>query len=98
MPAPPRYRIHPAIGIARVGAADPDITFLGPERPNQKVIPPFKVNGLIRPLGQRFRVFEYVEKGGVWDVSREITWATKDVVELTWTVHLANRKAEFFGF
>src|SRR6266496_636226 len=101
----PRYRIHPAIGIARVGNAPADEFFIGPERPGQSVtgesgagtaVPAFKDGGLVRRKAARFRIFEYVESGGVWTVSREITAADADT--LTWTVHLANRKASFFEF
>jgi hypothetical protein len=107
MAASPRYRIHPAIGVARVGNADPDDFYLGPERPSQAVTgdavvgtrtPPFKSGGLIKRQAVRFRVFEYVDKGGVWTMSREVNLEAKDVVELTWTVHVANRKASFFTF
>jgi hypothetical protein len=107
MAQPPRYRIHPAIGIARVGNADPDDYFVGPERPGQVVVglpglgtstPPFKAGGRTKRQAARFRVYEYTESGGVWTPSREITLDEKDVVDLTWTVHIANRKASFFTF
>ncbi|GAB3002046.1 LodA/GoxA family CTQ-dependent oxidase [Saccharothrix stipae] len=108
MAKPPRYRIHPAIGVARVGDAAADEFFLGPEVPDRfgrmgepgtgKTVPPHKVGGRIRRQAQRFRVFEYTESGGVWTASREITADLADVVNLTWTVDLANRKASFFEF
>src|SRR6266851_7734463 len=96
--AAPRYRIHPAIGIARIGDAPAANFFFAPERPNDRLVPPFKVAGRIRRQAQRFRIYEYTESAGVWTVSREITADLPDVVELTWTVHLANRKAAFFTF
>lgn len=107
MAQPPRYRIHPATGIARVGNAAPDDFFIGPERPGQAVVgvpgvgtttPPFKTGGRVKRQAARFRIFEYTEKGGVWSPSREVTVSDKDVVELTWTVHVANKKASFFEF
>jgi hypothetical protein len=108
MAKPPRYRIHPAIGIARVGDAAADQFFLGPEQPNLlggggvagvgQTVPPYKTRGRIRRQAQRFRIYEYTESGGVWTASREITADLPDVAELTWTVHLANRKAAFFEF
>ena len=107
MAKPPRYRIHPAIGIARVGNAAANEFFIGPERPGQAIVgvgglgvkvPPFKTGGLVRRQAARFRVFEYVESGGTFAVSREINLDEKDVAELTWKVHLANRKASFFEF
>jgi hypothetical protein len=63
MNSPVRYRIHPAIGVARVGNADPSAYFLGPERPRQQVtgasdagsaVPPFKTDGLIKRQAARF--------------------------------------------
>ena len=102
-----RYRIHPAIGIGRVGNAPASEYFLGPEVPSQRVqrvddvgtsVPPFKSNGLIKRQAARFRIWEYVETNGVWTPSREVSLADDDVVELTWTVHLANRKASFLEF
>jgi hypothetical protein len=107
MSSAPRYRIHPAIGIARVGNAAPSDFFLGPELPNQKIkrspdvgtaVPPFKSDGLVKRQAARFRIWEYVENGGVWSPSREVSLDDDDVAELTWTVHLANRKASFFEF
>src|SRR5690349_2591376 len=102
-----RYRIHPAIGIARVGNAPASEYFLGPELPNQRAerapdtgtaVPPFKSDGRIKRQAVRFRVFELVRDGGQWTVSREVSLADGDVAELTWTVHLANRKTSFFEF
>lgn len=107
MALPPVYRIHPAIGIARLGDASPDDFFVGPERPNQSgagvpglgtMAPPYKAAGKIKRQAARFRVFEYLDKGGKYEVSREINLDEKDVVELAWTVHLANKKASFFQF
>jgi hypothetical protein len=107
MAQPPRYRIHPAIGIARVGNADPDDFFVGPERPGQRVsgasgigtsVPPFKAGGRVKRQAARFRIWEYTESGGVWAPSREINLDEKDVVDIRWTVHVANKKASFFTF
>src|SRR5439155_13231093 len=107
MSQPPRYRIHPAIGICRVGNAPASDFFLGPERPAQQVVgvsglgttvPPFKSGGLVKRQAVRFRIWEYVEKGGIWSPSREVSLLDKDVVQLTWTVHIANRKASFYEF
>lgn len=101
MAGSPRYRIHPAIGIARVGNAPAGEFFVGPERPGQAVtgdsatgttVPAFKDGGgLVRRQAARFRIFEYVESGGLWTVSREIT--AKEADTLTWTVHLAKETA-----
>lgn len=103
MALPTKYKIHPAIGIARLGdAAD---FFVGPEIPGQpaladigKPAPSYKSGGRIKPQAARFRVFEYVDKGGEYVVNREINLDEKDVDLLVWNVHLANRKASFFEF
>lgn len=104
MALPPIYKIHPAIGVARLG--DASTYFIGPETPSLRPtgeppgtkVPPYKDGGRIKPQAARFRIFEYVEKGGLYTVSREVSLAEKDVTKLVWTVHLANRKASFFQF
>jgi len=105
--AGPVYRIHPAIGITRLGNADADQFFIGPEYPGVTAkgdpsvgttVPQFKVGGLLKPQAARFRIWEYVEKKGKLEPSREITLDTKDCVRIVWRVHVANRKASFFQF
>ena len=99
---PVTYRIHPAIGIARVGDS-PDDFFIGPEAPG---VPPAlnKPDGSsaqpgkykdqqqqIKRQGARFRIYEYTEDAaGVVTKVREITSAE---AQIEWEVHLANRKA-----
>jgi hypothetical protein len=61
-------------------------------------VPPFKSDGLVKRQPVRFRVFEYVQEGGLWTASREVSLADDDAVELSWTVHLGIRKASFFEF
>jgi hypothetical protein len=81
-------RIHPAIGIARVGNS-PTEFFIGPERPWEVPAPPggFKdAQCRVKRQGARFRIFAYHDDGSV----DEITAAEADI---TWTVHLANKKA-----
>lgn len=97
---PPVYRIHPAIGFARVGNADPSTYFLGPEIPGQGTpdAPPYKVNGLVRPQGVRFRVFEYTWVGNRLTPTREVNLDTPGVTGIKWTVHLANKKSSFHCF
>lgn len=54
-----QYRIHPAIGIARMGNADPSTFFIGPEVPGYgsmgeapgTTVPPYKVDGLDQAAG-----------------------------------------------
>ena len=100
------YRIHPSIGIARVGNADPSTFFIGPEVPGQgpsgdapgTPAGPFKVGGLLKPQAARFRVFEYQNINGRLTPVREVTLATPGVAQITWSVHLANKKASFHRF
>jgi hypothetical protein len=80
-------KVHPSIGIARLGNS-PDEFFIGPERPLDPPDPPggFK-DGQCRVKRQaaRFRVYAYDENG----VGVELTAAEADI---TWTVHVVNRK------
>lgn len=85
------YRIHPAIGICRVGNGDE--FFIGPERLGEV---PEPVGGFkdaqcrVKRQAARFRIFAHHDGGSV----EEITDAEADIV---WTVHLANKKAAHAG-
>ena len=96
------YRIHPAIGVARLGNSL-DEYFVGPESP--RVVPALvaadappdrhptrrDVQGRIKRQGQRFRIFEHgLDDAGKVISTREITL---DDADITWRVHVANRKA-----
>ena len=74
-----RYRIHPAIGIARVGDSVDDY-FIGPEapgvlpilnKPDASSLRPGKYKDpqqRIKRQGARFRIYAYTEDpAGVWD-------------------------------
>ena len=106
-PSTPVYRIHPAIGVARLGNADPSTFFIGPEVPGYgplgdapgTVAPPYKAaDGRLKPLGVRFRLFEYQYVNGRLTPVREINLDTPGVAAITWTVHLANKKSSFYQF
>jgi hypothetical protein len=87
-------KIHPAIGIARVGNS-PSEFFIGPEKPGVHVRPPGgyrDAQGRIKRQAARFRLFGYDKNG---KPVREIT--AKDA-SITWTVALANKKAEWIRF
>lgn len=98
------YKIHPSIGIGRLG--DSLSFFIGPEIPGSRPtgelpgtkVPPYKDGNKIKAQAARFRIFEYVDNNGSYAMSREISLSEKDVTKLEWTVHLANRKASFFQF
>src|SRR5215212_127531 len=91
-------RIHPAIGIARVGGSAEGY-FIGPEVPNYDGTPPPNYGGWKDDDGQvlrqvaRFRVYGYDDSG---NVVGEVTPGGD--VELTWRVHVANCKAAWYDF
>jgi hypothetical protein len=99
------FRIHPAVGVARVGNAPPESRFIGPEVPGLGPIEDggapvsnYKVAGQVRPQAARFRVYEYADFGKGLVPFREVTLGTAGIRDIVWTVHLANRKAAFHDF
>jgi hypothetical protein len=96
------FRIHPGIGVARMGNSSNH--FVGPETPGVPAnsddgvtFKSFRDNGQILRQGARFRVFEYDEAEGNLNNPREVNIG-KDIVNIEWRVHLANRKASFYTF
>jgi hypothetical protein len=96
----PTLRIHPAIGVARIGNSDQ--FFVGPEQPGvpggwDSAAQKFRVfkdaNGKVLRQAARFHIFQFDDAG---NPTRELTLA--DGVKISWTVHVANRKASFFSF
>ncbi|HEY0321932.1 MAG TPA: LodA/GoxA family CTQ-dependent oxidase [Pyrinomonadaceae bacterium] len=88
------YVIYPGVGIARVGNSDTDY-FIGPEAPGEVPQPEggFKdETGRIKRQAARFRIYGLNEQGVA---VKEIT---ADDAEITWRVHLANRKAGWYQF
>jgi hypothetical protein len=82
------YRIHPAIGVARVGNSPGDF-FVGPERVGERPNPPggFKdAQCRVKRQAARFRIFAHHDDG----TTDEITDAD---AQIAWTVHLVNKKA-----
>ena len=95
------YRIHPAIGVARVGGS-PAAFFLAPEVPGGPAIElngagetPLTTHkdgaGLIKRQGVRFRVFEF-ERSADGSLSQEKE-LTSSLAQIEWKVEVANRKA-----
>ena len=94
------FKIHPAIGIARVG--DGEQFFVGPEHPNhpgieiaadgtESIIQNYKSDGRIKRQAARFRVFQY-ERGddGTLTLIGEVQ---NPAATVEWTVTLVNSKA-----
>ncbi len=82
------YRIHPAIGVARVGNSPGDF-FVGPERIRQRPQPTggFKDDECrVKRQAARFRIYAHHDDGSVEEV-------TASQADISWTVHLVNRKA-----
>ncbi len=88
------FKIHPAIGIARLGNS-PDGYFIGPEIPGANAPPSggYKDSQMkVKRQAARFRIFAYDADG---KVVKEITAAD---AEIEWTVQLANKKAGWKKF
>jgi hypothetical protein len=88
------YVIYPCLGVARVGNSETEY-FVGPESPGEVPRPEggYKDGeGRVKRQAARFRIYEVNEAG---EALREIT---ADDAEITWRVHLANRKAGWYQF
>lgn len=87
-----KYAIYPPIGIARVGNS-PDEWFVGPEVPGHFTNPPggYKDSqGRIKRQAAKFRVY------GVDRDGNGVAELPADNTEIQWTVHLANKKADWY--
>lgn len=92
-----QVKIHPAIGIARVGNSDKQ-PFIGPESPDQPPLPPGSYkdsSGKVIRQAARFRVYGYNQAG---EAVRELKLGEDGVTEIKWSVHLANKKAAWYQF
>jgi L-Lysine epsilon oxidase N-terminal/L-lysine epsilon oxidase C-terminal domain len=95
------YKIHPAIGIARVGN-HASAFFVGPEKPgavgveidangNESELARYKDNGRIKRQAARFRIFRFQQ-----DAAGNLTLVgevTANDAKIEWRVDLCNRKA-----
>ena len=87
-----KARIHPAIGIARLGNS-PDEFFIGPEVPGAFHSGPFKDDGgRIKRQAARFRIYGYDEH------DRLVGEITNHDASIEWIVHVANHKAAWHQF
>src|SRR5688572_10690502 len=83
------FEIHPGIGIARLGTSDQ--FFLGPE-PGVAAPEKYRDNaGALKRQAARFRVFS-CERGDDGKLVSATEVDASSGAEITWTVHLANRK------
>jgi hypothetical protein len=85
------YKIHPAIGIARIGNSSD--FFIGPERVGERPNPTDGFKDLqcrVKKQAARFRIFAHHDDGTVQEI-------TKAEAKISWTVELANKKAAFPG-
>jgi hypothetical protein len=93
---PTVYRIHPSIGIARIGNSRTE-SFDGPDVPDIHFIPPggtFRdATGRIRRQAVKFRVFEFVYDDAVPTKLKAVRLLTQDDATIRWTVHMANTKS-----
>lgn len=89
-----RAAIHPSIGIARIGNSEAE-WFYGPEVTDPLPHPPGSYRdktGALKRQAARFRVYGLDAKG------RAVAELTAADADITWTVHLANRKAAWYEF
>ncbi len=87
-------KIHPALGIARVGNSR-DEFFLGPEVPEAPALPAGSYKdktGALKRQAAQFRLYGYNAAG---EVVQELT---PEYATIAWTVHLANKKAAWYEF
>ncbi|HEY4084730.1 MAG TPA: LodA/GoxA family CTQ-dependent oxidase [Bryobacteraceae bacterium] len=86
-------RIHPAIGVARIGNSEE--FFIGPEVPYRQPPPEGGYRdseGRLKRQAARFRIYGYDAAGSV---VAELTSANAEVI---WSVHVANKKAAWYDF
>ena len=90
-------KIHPSVGIARVGnSTAEDGFYIGPQvvQPAPKPQGFYRDNtGALKREVAEFRIYGYDAEGRV---VRELCMA--DGVEIAWTVELANHKASWYNF
>ena len=94
------YRIHPGIGIARLGNSREDDFYIGPEVPDFRFVPPPNGNyrngqDQVRREGARFRIYEYTYADASATQVESVREITAQDAEINWTVHLANLKSYY---
>ncbi|HSY49323.1 MAG TPA: LodA/GoxA family CTQ-dependent oxidase [Thermoanaerobaculia bacterium] len=98
------YKIHPAIGVARIGTSSQ--FYIAPEsggalptdpQTGQPVTSFRDTDGNLLKQAQRFRVFAYDDTNPN-DPGTEVAAGSGGVAAIEWTVYLANKKACWFEF
>lgn len=98
------YKIHPAIGVARIGTSSQ--FYIAPETggglptdpdTGQPVSSFRDSDGHLLKQAQRFRVFSYDDTNPN-DPGTEVTAGSGGVAAIEWTVYLANKKACWYQF
>jgi L-Lysine epsilon oxidase N-terminal/L-lysine epsilon oxidase C-terminal domain len=99
----PHFKIHPAIGVARLG--DSEEYYLAPETAGGlPLLPdgrPFQASDFrdshhgLRRQGARFTIYRY---DGPDDAGVEVKAGDHGVARIEWQVHLANKKAIWYQF
>jgi hypothetical protein len=97
------YKIHPAIGVARVG--DSEDYYLGPETagglPQERTggdVTRFRdVHGGIRRQAARFQIHTF-DPANPTAPGQRVQPGVDGVVDIEWTVHVANKKAAWYEF
>ena len=103
--SPLSYKIHPAIGIARVGDSEdfyiaPEAGYMLPVNPDGRPFGPgdFRdASGRVRRQGARFAIYRY-DDGDPNDAGTPVRPGADGVARIEWTVHLANKKAAWYEF
>ncbi|KFA90413.1 LodA/GoxA family CTQ-dependent oxidase [Archangium violaceum] len=97
------YKIHPAVGVARVG--DSEDYYLGPEvakgLPQERTggdVTRFRdADGAIRRQAARFQIHTF-DPSNPTAPGKRVQPGQDGVVDIEWTVHVANKKAAWYEF
>lgn len=94
----PDYKVYPPIGIARVGNA-PEKFYIGPEKyrglPTNPDGNPFTQDDFRDGQG---RMCRQAARFHIFHGDEEVSLNTPGVKSITWTVHMANKKASWYEF
>ena len=89
-----RAAIHPAIGIARIGDSA-TAYYIGPQVTEPAPQPPGTYRDAAGDLKREAALFHLYGYNAAGEVVRELN---ADNADITWTAHLANKKAQWYQF